>query len=192
MAWFTCNNKVGGKGWIGRVSSAGVFGTPVVTALPGQEVASAINPTFPFVYSSTGTDIVFRTVVSTRMTMSFTLPTTVANSFGVAVDPSADAWFTEGTAANNLARLLAATGKITEFPRPTGSFPNYDLFGLDGKVYFTDFGNNSLGRFDPVHPTIVSSVSLRAFPRDLAPNRDGDVVVTSSGNMYFVRNYFDQ
>jgi hypothetical protein len=77
----------------------------------------------------------------------------------------------------------AETHAITEFPLPTASQPSQIAAGADGNVWFTESGDNKIGRITPAG--IITEFALAAAnsrSRGIAAGADGNVWFTGSGS----------
>ncbi len=99
---------------------------------------------------------------------------------GITTGPDGNLWFTEGR-ADKIGRITPS-GKVSEFPLPTSpttSFPpvsiNSDPTGIapgpDGYLWFTEMGDNKIGRIstEPPLPSNTSPPSIVGKPQ---PGRD--------------------
>jgi formylglycine-generating enzyme required for sulfatase activity/streptogramin lyase len=72
----------------------------------------------------------------------------------------------------------AETHTITEFPLPTASQPSQITAGADGNVWFTENGDNKIGRITPAG-------TITEFPLAAASSRSRGVAAGTDGNIWF-------
>jgi streptogramin lyase len=92
-------------------------------------------------------------------------------------------WLANG---NQLERLNPATGSVTEVVIPSGQSQIVGITsGPDGKLWFTDAGTRSIGKFDPSTGAVTEyRVTLAPAP-GLVPQQ---IVVTPDGQIWFTFN----
>jgi virginiamycin B lyase len=110
-------------------------------------------------------------------------PTPNALPYGIAVNSRGIPFFCEfGT--NKLASISPDTMEITEYLLPKGARPRRLAITADDVIYYTDFAQGRLGRFDPSSGKVegwTSPGGASSAPYGIAVTPDGKVWYTESG-----------
>ncbi len=101
-------------------------------------------------------------------------------------------WFTEYL-GNRIGKLTYVSGvgwRLTEYPLPTSpavaSGPNHITVDNDGIVWFTAYGSNHVGRFNPFKGEFTM-YSVPSSPNGITVDKDGFVWFTSIGTWSICR-----
>jgi virginiamycin B lyase len=125
----------------------------------------------------------------------FPLPRDASPPAGIVVGPDGALWFAEtfgvgqptGAAGGRVGRITTA-GVISEFPTPSGDFPNDITAGPDGALWFTEsvspflganLGSDAIGR-------IMPAGAIAEFPLASSAQTYPDAITTGpDGNLWF-------
>ena len=110
-------------------------------------------------------------------------PTPHAVPYGIAINPRGIPFFCEfGT--NKLASISPDTMEITEYMLPKGARPRRIAITTDDIIYYTDFAQGRLGRFDSKSKKVdewASPGGTSSEPYGITVTPDGNVWYTESG-----------
>jgi streptogramin lyase len=112
----------------------------------------------------------------------FALPTPCSEPYDITAGPDDALWFTE--LHNNAIGRISVTGRITEYPLPSGSpgpgtqGPEDLTLGPDSALWFTELAGNKIGR-------ISSAGVFTEFPVPTPRAGLSGIVAGSDGNLWF-------
>jgi len=120
------------------------------------------------------------------------MPDPNSGSFGIAVDPDGNVWFTEveigmfGT-GNKIGRLTPDTNTFAEWTLPNpSSQPAGIAIDLQGRVWFTETYGNRIGNLDPATNTVTEYTLPPPAPSNPYPM---DLSIDSQGNIWFTEQF---
>jgi streptogramin lyase len=101
----------------------------------------------------------------------------------IATGPDGNLWFAEFS-AGAIGRFNPTTGKVDNFPDPSGGQPTNLIAGPDGNMWFTerDSPGNIIGRIS-MSGVIKEFSATVATPGELAAGPDGDVYFSDGGDV---------
>jgi streptogramin lyase/cytochrome c5 len=73
----------------------------------------------------------------------------VPTSYGIALDQKGTVWFTEMTKTGAIGKVDPVTMKVTKYIPPTRERPRRIQVDSDGMVWFAEYSDGRIGRFDP-------------------------------------------
>jgi len=212
--WFTESwEPPGGEARVGRIALSGVltgeFAIPTgaQSNLPESSLPESIAPGSDgdMWFTNGGTNDAGENLIG-RVTPAggieeFPIPSgyqsllSYTEGFEIASGPDGDMWFTderEDQEGHAFIGRITHSGKITEFPIPTGMQPNLPeksipisiALGADGNMWFTDQGtskegHNLVGR---ITPTGV----IKEFPIPTLASSPTGIALGSDGDMWFI------
>ena len=74
----------------------------------------------------------------------------VPTSYGIALDQKGTVWFTEMTKNGAIGKVDPVTLKVTKYIPPTRERPRRIQVDSDGVIWFAEYTDSKIGRFDPV------------------------------------------
>ncbi len=186
--WFTELNKAR----IGSITPQGVLGRefamPDVTA---AAPALTVGPDRNLWFTNTSFGRVGY-VTTAGAFKQFNLSSTYARPLGITSGPDNALWFTESAASIN-GQILPAIGRITisgtitEYAIPNlasaatsapTSIPQMIVAGPDGKLWFTDAGNNAIS-------SITTDGTIKAYAIKTAGSRPFSIIAGMANDLWF-------
>src|SRR5215475_14867278 len=175
--WFTEFNA----GAIGRITATGL-----ITEYPIPTASSAPDGLIPgrdgsIWFAETRGNKIGRITLDGQIT-EFAVPTASTNPTSVAAGSDGNIWFTERRTASStgaVARLIPATGAVTEFPVTAGGHPLVITAGPDGNLWFTEVPGNHIGRITP-------DGVITEFPIPTPASRPNNIRPGPHDALYFV------
>ncbi|MBN1136043.1 MAG: hypothetical protein JXM73_05635 [Anaerolineae bacterium] len=123
------------------------WSVPTANSYPAQ---IAIDPADGVVWiSERDGNQISRFDPQTETFVTYTIPMTDSQPWGLAVDASGDVWFAEMT-GNRIGRFDPQTGTFVEYPVPTSASEPRDV-AVDGggNIWFTERAGNKIGKLEP-------------------------------------------
>ena len=77
----------------------------------------------------------------------------VPSAYGIALDPKGNVWFTEMNRTGSIGKVDPVTLKVTKYIPPTRERPRRIQVDGDGIVWFAEYTDSRIGRFDPQKET---------------------------------------
>jgi virginiamycin B lyase len=164
------NNAIG---WINPAAPDSVheLSLPTPAALPMSLATGADGNIY---VTETTANKVAEINVTTHQITEFPVPTPASALIGGIAGQDGRHWFVE-MAANKLLAMDYATHAMHEYPIPTLAAAPFVVRSYGGIIYFSEFGANAVGRFDPVTGKFSSALitTPASEPIGLAQGVDG-------------------
>jgi virginiamycin B lyase len=77
----------------------------------------------------------------------------VPSAYGIAIDQKGTIWFTEMTRTGAIGKVDPVTLKVTKYIPPTRERPRRVQVDTDGMIWFAEYTDSRIGRFDPEKET---------------------------------------
>jgi streptogramin lyase len=126
---------------------------------------------------------------------------------GIAADASGNLWFTETDGAcaadpNNpdappgtcgaIGEMTSSGSVLGEYPLPNqASSPSGITIGPDGAIWFTESGNDAIGRLDPSRAQPGTSDGITEYPVPTAGAEPTEITVGPDRNLWFTERGFN-
>jgi streptogramin lyase len=182
--YFTKGSTTPTLGTIGRITTAGAFGSsfglPTTGFVAGPDAVRILG-------MATGTDGNLWLTDTMNDAIDRMTPTGTVTQFGgigqptdLTPGPDGNLWFTN-VRANSIGRVAPNGSGLTAFPVTTAAdaHPTGITTGPDGNVWFTNDGNSSVGRITPAGAVTGVFPTGGQHPQHVTTGPDGNLWVTN-------------